>query len=259
MERRPDSHKGENGKIAVIGGSRTMHGAPIFTALAAEASGVDLIYLCIPMCHREVATNASNNFQVHPFEFDELNTTDTENILELLATMDSAVIGPGISRTPEAFSAIETIVAGASCPLVLDASALEENTLKMIKGKEAVLTPHLGEMERMGLTQEDASEIAQQDGTVFFLKGPVDTLISPENSETIEGGNAGLTVGGTGDVLAGLIGGLIAQGIDRVIATKTAGRIVKRAGEILFQEKGYSYTAMDVIELIPHSLSTLDD
>jgi len=67
MQRSPDSHKGENGKVAVVGGSRHMHGAPLLAALAAEASGVDLVFVCLPACHEEVAKETSLNIQVHPF------------------------------------------------------------------------------------------------------------------------------------------------------------------------------------------------
>lgn len=255
MQRSPESHKGENGKVAVIGGSRHMHGAPLLSALAAEASGVDLVYICIPACHEEAAKAAGFNFQVHPFRGDDLSSSDRELILELLATMDSAVIGPGIARTNESIRAVGNIVAEAACTLILDATALQQETLQKVQGKNAILTPHLGELERMGITPADLAEAAAAHGATFLLKGPTDRIVDPDGTtKEVHGGNAGLTVGGTGDALAGLIAGLTAQGQPSSSACEHASTTIKLAGEILLSEVGYTYTAEDVIARIPHLL-----
>ena len=259
MERDPDSHKGDNGSIAIVGGSRHLYGAPIFAALAAEQSGCDLMFLSLPSWHEMVAKNASLNFIVHPFTDDDLHAQDVEMILELLATMDSAVIGPGIARSNEmSMGALEIIIEAASCPLVLDAAALNDKTLKLIQGRGAILTPHRGELEQMGLDLSDIGSAAADAGAVILLKGQTDMLALPDGSiEEIAGGNAGLTVGGTGDVLAGLIGGLLAQGMESADATRTASTILKKAGDELQKTKGYAYTACDVIELIPSQIMSL--
>ena len=256
MHRSPDSHKGENGKVAIIGGSLHQHGAPIFSALAAEASGVDLLYLALPALHQEVARMHSLNFQVHPFRGDELATQDVASLLEMLATVDSAVMGPGLGRTPGAQNVIRALVESATCPIVLDASALQEWTLEAVKGKTAVLTPHLGELERLGTATAEIA--ARASGAIVHLKGRIDTIAAPDGTvKEISGGNAGLTVGGTGDALAGLICGLIAQGTAPMDACVTASTVMKRAGTVLFQEKGFAYTTKDVIGRIPHLLATV--
>ena len=258
LERMSDSHKGENGKVAILGGSRPMHGAPILCSLAAEASGADLIYPIVPECHCEVTKAASYNFIVSPLSGCDMREPDVESVLEILATMDCAVIGPGLARDAKSLACLSSIVASVSCPMVLDASALQSNTLKLIAGKQVILTPHLGELERMEIKEGEISEIAQNHALTLLLKGPVDHLALPDGSvEEICGGNAGLTVGGTGDVLAGLIGGLIAQGVDTGEAARTASTIVKRAGTVLVQEKGYAYTARDTVEIIPELLHQL--
>ncbi len=258
MKRRPDSHKGENGKVAVIGGCRLIHGAPILSALAAEASGVDLVYLCLPQCHQEVAKVASLNFQVHPFSSDELVSQDTKYIVELLATMDAAVIGPGIARTEESITAVKDCISEATCPLVLDATALQPETLHLLQGKQVVLTPHLAELERMEIASAEIRMIASKHAVTFVLKGQVDRIAGSDGKvHEVTGGNAGLTVGGTGDALAGLIAGLLAQGEEPVQAGIIASTVIKRAGEALFEQSGYSYTARDVIEMIPYLLHTL--
>ncbi len=253
MDRLRDSHKGENGKVAVIGGSATMHGAPLFAALAAEASGADLIFVCLPRCHAEVAKATSLNFQVHPFAGDDLASGDTAAILELLATLDCAVVGPGIAHgNAKSLKTLMTIIAESPCRLILDASALQPETLELVRGKHAVLTPHLAELERMNLTAGDLAQQAGNAGAVIFLKGPTDLIAGPDGSLTeLKGGNAGLTVGGTGDALAGLIAGLTAQGFEPIDAAQTAGKIMKRAAEELFEKYGYAYGTRRVIEHIP--------
>lgn len=259
--RRPDSHKGDNGTVAVIGGSRTQHGAPLFSALAAEASGADLVHAWVPALHAEVAKSASLNLQVHTFgssTSDEILGADHDHIIEFLATIDAAVIGPGLSRTQRNIKAILDLLDEAACPLVCDASALQPATLKHLIGKHAVLTPHLGELERMGLMKEELPKLAESTGCTFLVKSPIDTVFSPSKKEEISGGNAGLTVGGTGDVLAGLVAGFLAQGRAPNDACVLASRTVKACGDALFRERGFHYTAHDVIRMAQRIISTLE-
>jgi NAD(P)H-hydrate epimerase len=259
VDRLKDSHKGENGKVAIIGGSASMHGAPLFAALAAEASGADLLFVSVPKCHAEIAKATSLNFQVHPFGNDDLAAGDTAAILELLATMDCAVAGPGIAHgNAKSLKALMTIVAESPCRLILDATALQPETLELVRGKAAVLTPHLAELERMNLAPADLALQAGNAGAVIFLKGPIDTIAGPDGSLTeLKGGNAGLTVGGTGDALAGLIAGLVAQGLEPLEAAKKAGTVMKRAAEQLFEKYGYAFGTRRVIKEIPKVLKAM--
>lgn len=251
MQRDPQSHKGENGKVLVIGGSRTQHGAPIFSALAAQASGVDLIFVALPSVHADVAKNSSLNFQVHPFGGESLKESDVEDLLELLATMDAAVIGPGLGRGPKEQKIIRGLIESCPCTMVLDASALQSWTLEAMREKTAILTPHLGELERLGIDPEDIEDVAKKFNCTILAKGPTDRIASSDGRvKEIAGGNAGLTVGGTGDALAGLTAGLIAQKMDPFDACVLASRVVKRAGEAL----GSFYTTHDVIRKIPELL-----
>lgn len=253
--RSPTSHKGENGSVAVIGGSQFQHGAPLFSALAAEASGVDLVYVFVPVVHAEVAKNTSLNFQVHTFGSvvnDEISTKDRSRMIELLATMDSVVIGPGLSRSSDNLASIMALLEECPCPIVADASALQKTTLAAISGKHAVVTPHLGELERMGLDIEDCSAAAKKYSCTFLVKSPEDRIFSEDGSEKkMSGGNAGLTVGGTGDALTGLTAGLLAQGHSHAEACAMASTCIKRAGDLLFQKQRYAYTTREVIALIP--------
>lgn len=252
-----DSHKGENGKVAVIGGSPTIHGAPLFAALAAEATAVDLLFVAVPLCHAEIARIQSLNFQVHPFVGDDLQRPDVEPLLALLATMDAAVVGPGLSRDARSLAILQELIISAPCPLVLDASALQPWTLQAAAGKRCVCTPHLGELERMGIKPEDIAHLAQETGIVFHVKGVVDRIAGSDGVvKQVSGGNPGLTVGGTGDALAGCIGGLIAQGFAPAEACTIASAAIKGAADLLKKEYGLAYGARRVIDLLPRMLKT---
>lgn len=225
------------------------------SALAAEAVGTDLLYLFVPPCHEEVTKQASLNFQVRTFEEDALTGADIAPILELLASMDCAAIGPGLDRTPQTLRTILQLIEGALCPLVLDASALQPETLVAVTEKAAVLTPHLGELERMGIAPEKLSIASKEHEVTILLKGPMDTIAAPDGTVTeCKGGNAGLTVGGTGDTLAGLIAGLIAQGEKLSTAAIRASKIIKRAGEHLATQGQEVFTTREVIECVPFLL-----
>jgi NAD(P)H-hydrate epimerase len=109
----------------------------------------------------------------------------------------------------------------------------------------------------MGVDENDLQDIANEFQAIIVLKGQTDTVFSAHATEEIIGGNAGLTTGGTGDVLAGLIAGLIAQGMASIDAAKDACTILKKAGDKLEKEKGYAYTALDIVGEIPNLLSSL--
>ncbi len=257
MRREPDSHKGDNGTIVVIGGSDRMHGAPIFAALAAEAGGADLIHLALPAHHAEAAKAHGLNFQVHPFGGYDIDPSDVGDLLELLATADAAVIGPGLARDDDAQLAIRELIEGAQCPLVLDASALQSWTMDAAEGRIVVLTPHLGELERMGLAQEDVAAEAEERGIVIHVKGAVDHIALPDGTtRSVKGGNPGLTVGGTGDALAGLIGSLLAQSLEPGDACATASGCIKGAGDALERDFGFAYGTIRLIHEIPRMLRT---
>ena len=269
MQRDSKSHKGQNGVVAVVGGCKHMHGAPIFAALAAEASGVDLIYPCIPECHLEVAKSSSLNFILTPFRGNDLSKADVSAVEDILKKCDAAVIGPGLEAYETTQQAAETLIKEATIPLVIDAGALQSWTFDALAGKTAIVTPHIGELGRMqGQVLEQKSldqlqdlicTIAKTRKISILLKGPIDLIGGSSGTcSRVEGGNAGLSVGGTGDALAGLIAGLMAQKVEPVTACVMATTIIKRAATVLFHEKGYTFTTMDVISQIPHLLQTYE-
>lgn len=265
LQRDPTSHKGQNGRVVVVGGSHRFHGAPILSALAAEASGVDLIVPMVHRCHEGVTRGASLNFIVHTFKGDSLTEGDAERILSLLEHADSCVIGPGMAETPENAEVVGRIVFGAHCPIVLDAAALHPSVLgSLTKEHTVILTPHRGELAR--LVQRDlrdlpereilslAALLAEEHRAIVLLKGAEDCVAGGGKKNIVRGGNAGLTKGGTGDALAGLIAGLVAQRMPPFDACVCATTIIKKAGEKLCKTKGYAYTTREVIELLPELL-----
>lgn len=268
MKRSPHSRKGQNGIVTIVGGSRTMHGAPTFSALAAEASGVDLIHPCIPECHESVIRSFSLNFIAHTFRGDDLSKADVSGIEEILAISSAAVIGPGLAIYDTTQKAAQTLISEATVPMVIDGSALQPWTFDAVKGKKVILTPHIGELSRMqGQVLENKSHAERKDlvctiaatrGVTIVLKGAIDIIASAKSCTEVKGGNAGLTKGGTGDALAGLIAGLIAQGIDPSDACIMASTIIKRAATVLYPEKGYGFTTLEVIREIPHLLHTYE-
>lgn len=269
MRRSPTSHKGENGTVAVLGGSHRFHGAPIFASLGALHSGVDLVYPVVHACNETVTKAASPAFIVRTFKDGSLTEKETQGIIELLKEVHVAVLGPGLAETKENETALAAIVAAAPCALVLDARALRPQVLRRVrKGATVVLTPHLGELEH--ITGKSLSDIPRKEVTALVkllagethttvvLKGAVDFLCSPTGkTATVKGGNAGLTKGGTGDVLAGLIAGLMAQGLGPFEASELACEVMKRAADDLYPKKGYAFSALDIVERIPEVLHTL--
>jgi NAD(P)H-hydrate epimerase len=174
--------------------------------------------------------------------------------------MDCAVIGPGIGRDERTLAVLRDIIAESSCGMILDASALQPWTPEVTAGKQAILTPHLGELERMGVPPDQIGAYAKKFKVTILAKGATDRIATSDGTiHEVSGGNAGLTVGGTGDALAGIIAGLLAQGCSPLDACKTASIVIKRAGAALYSEFGYAYGTHRVIGLIPAMLRSVVD
>lgn len=256
LERDPNSHKGENGKIMIVGGSALFHGAPILCSLAAEHSGVDLVYPFLPPCHKEAAKGYSLNFILQTFQEDELSSKDTKAIINFSRHVDCVVIGPGLGKDTKTKNAVKTILANLKVPTVVDASALiYTNVLPEV----CVLTPHRGEFKMLtgeDPTEENIQKWAKNLKATIVCKGPKDIIADADNIAINNTGNAMMTVGGTGDVLAGLIGGLIAQKMDPFEAGKQATRVLGILAES-YEGLESSIRAIDLAYALPTSLAKL--
>ena len=250
LKREKESHKGDNGKVMVVGGSPLFHGAPILCALAAEYSGVDLVFPFLPPCQMEAAKTYSLNFILQRFEEEILSVKDVKTILNFSQQVDCVVIGPGLGNATKTKTAIKSILSHLQVPTVVDASALMyTNHLPEV----CVLTPHRGEF--LNMTGEDPTPKNLQKWSknlkaTIVCKGPEDIIADDDEIAINNTGNALMTVGGTGDVLAGFIGGLMAQGLSPFDAGKYATRILGLIAENLAEMES-SVRAIDLARAIP--------
>ena len=250
MKRKKDSHKGQNGKVMVIGGNAIFHGAPILCSLGAEHSGADLIFPFVPPCHAQVARTYSLNFILQTFKKDHLTEKDVKDILEFSKKVDTVVIGPGLGDHKDTVKAIKTLLSNLEKPTVIDASALiyTSNLPKI-----SVLTPHHGEFKNLigdNPTPENVQKWAKNLDVTILCKGSKDIMASPEDLIVNEIGNSLMTVGGTGDVLSGLVGGLMAQGETPIDACQIAVSTLIEAANRLSNHQD-SITAYDLTTMIP--------
>lgn len=269
-ERKEESHKGDYGRVLIVGGSRHYLGAPSLVAEASLRVGADLTVICTPSY---VADHAcfSPNLIVRPLESkDFLSGRDVEFILE--QNFDALVLGNGLGVEEETKDAARALIeCVGDKPLILDADALKLIKPKHVK-ENMILTPHSGEFktlfgeydetERVRLVEKNAKET----NSVIVLKGAVDVVSDGEVTRLNDSGNPGMTVGGTGDVLAGIIGGLAAQGAAQKkgedselkklnFKAACAGVFLcGLAGDVAYDRLGFSLLATDVIDSIPEAL-----
>ncbi len=233
LERNKNSHKGENGKVMIVGGSAMFHGAPILCALAAEHSGADLIYPFIPPSQKEAAKAYSLNFIIQTFDEDVLSMKDAKAIVNFSKQVDCVVIGPGLGKDSKTKSAVKSILSKLKVPTVVDAGALIfTNSLPEV----CVLTPHRGEFLNMTgdePTPKNTQKWSKNLRATIVCKGPEDIIADSDEIAINNTGTPLMTVGGTGDVLSGFIGGLIAQGMEPFDAGKHATRILGLLAENL--------------------------
>jgi len=258
-KRSPDAHKGDSGRILVIGGG-PYTGAPTLTAMAALRAGADIATVATPKRASRIISGYSPNLIVRELSEDHLSPADVDLLRDLISRHDVVVMGMGLGRNAETKEALGEIIPLCS-KAVIDADALQPDL--PLKG---IVTPHAGEFKRIsGITLPEAHEIyyeeriehvkgyAKEKGLVVLLKGRVDLITDGENVRGNTTGNPGMTVGGTGDVLAGVTAALYAR--TTAIRAATAAAFVNGlAGDLVYAEKGFGMVATDVIEKIPEAM-----
>lgn len=263
-----ESHKGDFGRLLVIGGSETFSGAPTLVSLAAFRTGVDIAYLAAPAKTAYAISSMSPDLITLKLEGDHLNLRNVPALRTYLKTVDAVVLGPGLglhSETKEFVKGIIEAVERVGKPLLLDADGLKafaefKRPLKV----PLVLTPHGGEYalltgaklpedfnERTSDVQKTAAELS----AVILLKGPIDVISDGRRLKLNFTGNPGMTVGGTGDVLSGIVGAFLAQKIDPFEAAVAGAFVNGAAGDFVFEETGYHMVATDLIDWIPNVLN----
>ncbi len=259
-----NSHKGENGAVLTIGGG-SYTGAPALAAMAALKTGADLSFVFTPRRVWKMVASFSPDMIVMPLDGDFLQAEHSPMIREFLGRVDAVVIGPGLGNREETKEfAADVIDEGISLnkKMVVDADAIRAFGERKCNGN-IVITPHAGEFKELtGITLpdelEERKEIVKKEakrrGCTILLKGAVDIISNGENLKINHIHNEGMTVGGTGDVLSGIIGSLLSKDVPTYNAARMGAFMNGTAGNLAFEKKGYGMTASDVIHEIPEVL-----
>ena len=263
--RNPTSHKGDFGRLLVIGGSEVYSGAPTLVSLAAQRTGVDIVYLAAPAKTALAISSMTPDLITIKLEGNNLNPTNMEILKPYLGMVDAVAMGPGMGLNPETAKFVKACVdeiEKAKKPLLLDADGLKAFAkFKRMLKVPLVLTPHAGEYailtgEELPENQEERviaiQKTAKKLNAVVLVKSKVDIICSTERAKLNFTGNAGMTVGGTGDVLSGVVSGLMAQKVDPFEAAVAGVFVNGAAGDFVADEIGYHMVATDIIDWIPH-------
>lgn len=261
--RRAVSHKGDYGRLLILGGSVGYTGAPVLCAKAAARCGAGLISLGVPRDIYEITASRLLEPMPFPLESEEgrLSMAALPGVLDALAAADVCVLGCGLGRGGSLSELVRTLVKTSAKPPVLDADALYAlgDDPEVIRNAPTtpVLTPHEGEFKRLGgvLTGDrvsDALGFAKERECVLVLKGHRTICAFPDGEAYIvAAGNAGMAKGGSGDVLAGMIGAFMCQ-LPTKQAVITACAVHAAAGDLCAERLGeYSMLPSDMIEAIP--------
>lgn len=250
-----DTHKGEYGKIIIVGGSIDYYGAPILTALGAENSGADLITICLPSSYILTAQNYSLNFFLKPFKQSSLSLTDAHKILDYSEGYHVLAIGNGLGKTKPAQAAVLKILSKNTLPVVIDAEALFPEILKIKTNQmDWILTPHKKEFERIFKTPfsiQALKDKAKEYELTILVKGPIDYIASKDHFYENKTGCVQMKVGGTGDVLAGIIASYRSQGLNSFDAAKSATYYYGKSGEILAKDYNH-FSASTLAKAFSH-------
>jgi len=261
------SHKGDFGRLVVIGGSENFTGAPAYSALAATKCGVDLVYVASPEKTAQTISSYSPDLITIRLPGNHLNPGAIPELERWLKIADTIVLGPGIGLhddTVEFVWKVTQLAESLSKRLVLDADALKIFGRRRRRIRTpTVMTPHAGEFaalsqrkapDDLGLKVEAANQVAKEIGSTIILKGPIDVITDGTRTKLNRTHNPFMTVGGTGDVLTGIVGALMAQHVEPFQASVAATFLNGLAGEILVKDDGPAVTSSSLVEHIPRAM-----
>ena len=262
-ERDKNSHKGDFGKLLLLCGSRGYTGAAYLAAMGALRSGAGLVFLGVPESIYAIEAVKLNEVIVFPLADHEGMVSDAAlpEILNRLDKVDAVLIGPGLGISPQTKAVVSAVLEQYTGPVVLDADGITLMAAHkdILRGRTGptVLTPHAGEFARLGYPIGSdrvvaAKNAARDLGCVILLKGH-DTVITDGNTTYINPtGNPGMAVGGSGDVLAGIITALVGQGIDSLEAAAMGAWLHGAAGDLCAGEIGqYGMLPTDMLTSLP--------
>lgn len=264
-DRAVDAHKGNFGRLLLLCGSRGYTGAAYFAAMGALRSGAGLVFLGVPESIYAIEAVKLNEAIVFPLpdEDGKLSAAAIPEILERLPQMDAVLLGPGLGQGESVFAVVQAVLEHAACPVVLDADGINlvAPHKDIVRGRTAptILTPHAGEFARLGGVCEDrkaaAEQMARDLHCIMLLKGHNTVITDGTTTYINPTGNPGMAVGGSGDVLAGIITALLGQGINPLRAAACGAWLHGAAGDICAEEiSQYGMLPTDMVHVLPRLL-----
>ncbi|MEE1129873.1 MAG: NAD(P)H-hydrate dehydratase [Methanobrevibacter sp.] len=264
------SHKGNNGRLLVVGGSKDYSGAPAIAGRAAIGAGADLVYVAAPKMAAEAIKATSPDLIVKSLEGNNLSLNHLDELLSLSEKVDAVLIGPGAGIDEETSKLFNVLVTKIKKPIVLDADSLKQVEISLIKNREdIILTPHIFEFKSVFKVTDDLKldidsydfakvdenitqfqQITRQIRGSVIIKGQYDLILSGSRFKINKSGNAGMTVGGTGDALAGIATSLLSQGLSSFDSASLAAFINGLAGDEVYNDKGNGFSATELVSYI---------
>jgi NAD(P)H-hydrate epimerase len=275
VTRSDDCHKGDFGHLLILAGSAGKAGAAILAAQGALRVGSGLVSLAVPeplLSTVEVGSLESMTLPLPTTGEGDLSKLGLEKIVDALQSKQALAIGPGLGIEKETVEVVRELVATTALPIVLDADGLnafagEPETIAKRQG-ETVLTPHAGELSRLlgvprAKVMDDrvatAREAAARSQATVVLKGYRTLVVAPDGETYVNStGNGGMASGGMGDVLTGMIGGLMAKGYQTLAAAQIGVYLHGLAGDLAVRSIGVeSLTASDLCQALPGAFKDL--
>lgn len=265
-DRDPYGHKGNFGKILLLCGSRGFTGAAYLAAMGALRTGAGLVFLGVPESIYAIEAVKLNEPVVFPLPDADgkLCEAAIPEILRRLPNMDAVLIGCGLGQSEGTLAVVKAVLEHAECPVVLDADGINllSRHKDILRGRRSgtILTPHDGEFARLGgVIGEDrmaaARKMAKDLGCIVLLKGHRTCITDGETGYVNHTGNPGMAVGGSGDLLAGIIVSLVGQGIAPLQAAAAGAWLHGAAGDLCAEALGqYAMLPTDMLEALPRLL-----
>lgn len=265
-ERSIYSHKGDFGKILLLCGSLGYTGAAALAAMGALRTGAGLVYLGVPRCIYEIVATKLNEPIVFPLEDNRgmLSSEATAEIDKRLPKVDTVLIGPGMGQSEGTAFVLKHVLQNFNGTVVLDADGINQlcEHKNIVRGRTGctILTPHEGEFLRIGGTLEEGRQIGAERfaldlNAIVVLKGHNTVITDGRRTYINPTGNPGMAVGGSGDVLAGMITSLVGQGICPLDAAACGVWLHGTAGDICAEKLGqYAMLPTDMLEVLPRLL-----
>jgi NAD(P)H-hydrate epimerase len=264
ISRPADAHKGEFGRVLVVGGG-PYTGAPALSGQAAMRAGADLAFVATPARVADTVQGYEEGLIVRELAGNLVLERHVDQLLDEALSADCVVLGPGLGASDGTLDAVREFLGAFDGRAVVDADALQV-VPDVDTDADLLCTPHRGEFAAMGGERAEdwrtraanAEALATELDAALLVKGPHDVVTDGERTRVNRTGNPGMTVGGTGDVLAGVCGALFATH-DAVTAGAVGAYVNGRAGDAVVDRQGYGLLASDLLDAVPPAMWGDDD